>query len=349
MYLSRQCISTYLEPRHSNMFVACYHYHPVRVALASITQTEMKPHIDEHYCLASVKTLAEVFVDNAIIISQDDKAKVSLDVLAVGRTFKTIQTINEPVSVADYDFSVGSKMKLIPSIYLIIDLVNSNNSFCLSQLAIFFRPKYFVGTMLLTHMSDLESIIFNQQFAIAIMKENKVKPVWVLLVDGEPDENPKYMKNIIQQSAYNSVKHSMASLFEKLAGIMLSIDEFRSHLDSQEKVLNKDLAYKNFEFARKSLCDIWERDNIHDQIKQPFTEIGSSSWEWIEDHTQICHYSLNIKKCKNPQCCNEYRVADIALLLDQNNRFLLPIMKGKDQHYINSIHTLQYYDKLKIL
>ncbi|CAG8772222.1 25657_t:CDS:1, partial [Gigaspora margarita] len=90
------------------------------------------------------------------------------------------------------------------------------------------------------------------------------------------------------QSAYNPIKCFMASLFKKLAGIMLPIDEFRSHLNSQEKVVNEDLVCKNFEFAGKSLCDIWKRDNIHgrpviteyvDQIKQPFTEIGSSLWE----------------------------------------------------------------------
>ncbi|CAG8828989.1 29457_t:CDS:2, partial [Gigaspora margarita] len=146
-----------------------------------------------------IKTLAEVFVDN--------KAKVSLGVSAVGHTFKTIQTINEPVLVADHDFLVGSKIKLIPSVYLIIDPANSNDSFRLGQLAIFIRPKYFYN------------------------EKNKVKPVWVLLVDGGPDENPKHMKNIIH--AYNPIERSIASLFEKLADITLLIDEFRSHLDSQ--------------------------------------------------------------------------------------------------------------------
>ncbi|CAG8808162.1 11577_t:CDS:1, partial [Dentiscutata erythropus] len=40
---------------------------------------------------------------------------------------------------------------------------------------------------------------------------------------------------------------------------------------------------------------------------------------------------------------------NVALLLDQNNGFLPPIMKSKNQHYTNPIHALQYYDKLKIL
>jgi hypothetical protein len=40
-----------------------------------------KHYIDEHYCLAfvkSAKVFTEVFTDEAVIISQDDKAKIRL-------------------------------------------------------------------------------------------------------------------------------------------------------------------------------------------------------------------------------------------------------------------------------
>src|ERR1043165_5135773 len=100
----------------------------------------MKSHIDEHYCLASVKAarvFAEVFADEAIIIFQDDKAKVRLGILTVGRMFKTIQTINEPVIIEDNDFPVGSKMKLIPSVYLINNPADSSNTLQTGQLSIF--------------------------------------------------------------------------------------------------------------------------------------------------------------------------------------------------------------------
>ncbi|CAB4440867.1 unnamed protein product [Rhizophagus irregularis] len=305
--------------RHQNTFATRHHHHPAQVGLASVARIEMKSHVNEHYCLASVKAakmFAEIFADEAIIVSQDDKAKVGLGTPAVGRTFKTIQTINEPVTVEDHDFPVGSKMKLIPSVYLIIDLTDSNN---------------------------------------------QVRPIWVLLVDGGPDKNPKHMKNIIQyahlfrdlnldylticthapgQSAYNPVERSMASLSGKLA-----VDE--------------ELARQNFEFSGKKLCDIWKRDDIYgkpvtveyvDQEISPFDESDSSiSWKWIENHTQICRYSLDIKKCKNRECCSEYRALNAAILLNENDGFLSPVTKGKDGHFINPIHVLQYYDRLKIL
>ncbi|CAB4484289.1 unnamed protein product [Rhizophagus irregularis] len=84
----------------------------------------MNSHVDEHYCLTSVKgvkTFALAFPQDVVLISQDDKAKVLLRIAAVGRTFKTIQATNEPVSIPDYDFSKAIKHKLIPSVYLLIN------------------------------------------------------------------------------------------------------------------------------------------------------------------------------------------------------------------------------------
>src|ERR1043165_3199923 len=63
---------------------------------------------------------------------------------------------------------------------------------------------------------------------------------------------------------------------------------------------------------------------------------------------QICHYLLNIRKCKNNKCYDKYRALDAAILLNENNRFFSLTMKGKDGHFINPIHALQYYNKLKI-
>ncbi|CAB4477164.1 unnamed protein product [Rhizophagus irregularis] len=380
-YLSRQCLSTYLQPRHQNTFAARRHHHPTKVGLASVVQTEMKTHIDEHYCLASVKaarTFAEVFADETIIISQDDKAKIGLGIPAVGRTFKAIQTTNEPVTVEDHDFPMGSKMKLIPSVYLIINPADSSDTLRTGQLSIFIRPEYFIGTSSATHMVDLKNIISNEKFSATLKKENEVKPILILLVDGGPDENPKHMKNIIQyahlfrtldldyltirthapgQSAYNPVERSMASLSAKLAGITLPIGEFGSHLNSQGNVVDEELARKNFEYSGKRLCDIWERDDIHgkpvtveyiNQKKNPFDNEPPILWNWIERHTQMCRYSLDIKKCKDRECCYEYRAPDVATLLDENNGFLPSIIKGRDGHFINSIYALDYYDKLKI-
>ncbi|CAG8770970.1 8402_t:CDS:2, partial [Gigaspora margarita] len=363
---------------------ARHHHHSAKVSLASVAKTDMKQHVDEHYCLASIKAaqvFVAVFASDTVVVSQDDKAKIGLGIPVVGCTFKTIQSINEPVTVEDHDFPKGSKIKLILSVYLLIDPNNSNTILHSGRLAIIIRPEDFMGTSLLTHMTDLLSLVNNQDFASVLLKENNVGPIWVFLVDRGPDKNPKHFKNIIEycnllqaldldyltvrmhapyQSAYNPVERSMASLSEKLAGITLPIDEYGVLLDSQGNVVDEELAWHNFEFSGNRLCELWNRDDIYgkpvtvqyvNQISQPFDDIDdivSPTWEWIEHHAQLCRYSLDLKKCKNHQCCHEYRAPDAALLLDQNDGFFPPVAKGKNGHYIDPIHAFQYFDKLKI-
>ncbi|CAI2191434.1 6582_t:CDS:2, partial [Funneliformis geosporum] len=107
-------------------------------------------------------------------------------------------------------------------------------------------------------------------------KEGKVRPIWILLVDSEPDENLRHMKNIIHyahlfhaldlnyltirihtqgQNAYNLVERNIASLFTKL----------------YDKILN----------IQKKLCNIWKRNDIYekpvmvkyvDQERHPFND-----------------------------------------------------------------------------
>lgn len=70
---------------------------------------------------------------------------------AVRRTFKAIQIMNEPVSVPDHDFSIATKHKLIPSVYLVINPSNTNDSLHSGKVRIFIRPEYFLSTTCETH------------------------------------------------------------------------------------------------------------------------------------------------------------------------------------------------------
>ncbi|CAB4445231.1 unnamed protein product [Rhizophagus irregularis] len=94
------------------------------VAVAGVSRTETQEHPDGHNCLASVKCarqFSSLFADKSVVISQDDKAKIGLGVPAVGRTFHTLQSVNEPICVADHDFPTGHGQRLISSLYLMIN------------------------------------------------------------------------------------------------------------------------------------------------------------------------------------------------------------------------------------
>ncbi|CAG8839514.1 36651_t:CDS:2, partial [Gigaspora margarita] len=173
----------------------------------------MKPHVDEHYCLVSVKMAKEfaaTFANHSLIISQDDKAKVSL-------------------------------------VYLIINLKNTNKTLYQGHLSIYIQPEYFVRTSSFTYMRDLINISKCDDFVPILKHGDHPKSIWILLVDGGLDKNLKHLKNIAKycylfrelnfdylsvrmhapyQSAYNSVERSMCILSKKLARIELSIDEF---------------------------------------------------------------------------------------------------------------------------
>ena len=279
-------------PSRSNSIAAKAHHHPANIAISSVSRNEKKEHPDEHYCLAAL------FLTHSVIICQDDKAKVPLGIPAVGRTFQTIQSFREPVTLPDHDFPIGMQQKLIPSVYLLINPSDTNDTFRNGQLSIFIRPQYQIGTSSTSHMSDLNSLTQDNRFDEILKVNGQIKPIWILLVDGGPDENPRHMKNIFQyckmfcafdldylsvrthapgQSAYNPVERSMATLSQKLAGITLPIDKYGSHLNSQGKVIDSELAMKNMHYAGEALCardPIFGRSVTTQYIDQKSSPLG---------------------------------------------------------------------------
>ncbi|CAG8812733.1 214_t:CDS:2, partial [Cetraspora pellucida] len=330
-HISYTTVCNYLLPRHQNSIVARKHHHLTNVQVTSISRNEMKEHPNGHYCLASIKAarqFAALFPIFSVIVFQDDKAKIPLGIPAVGKTFKAIQSANEPTTLPDHDFPVGSKQKLIPSIYLLIDPNDTNDTLRSGQLSIYIHSQYEIGTSAMTYMSDLQSLVNNSHFDNRLKVDDKIRPIWVLIVDGSPDENLRHLKNIYQycnmfrsfdldyltvrtyapsQSAYNPVERSMAPLSNRLAGIVLPVDHYGSHLNSQDPI-----------FGKPVITEYVDIENI------PFPNV-----EFPELENNI----------------DNYNVSD---LLATNNGFLLPLVMGKDSHYVNSIHLLEYYDKGKI-
>ncbi|EXX61864.1 hypothetical protein RirG_167160 [Rhizophagus irregularis DAOM 197198w] len=138
--MARTTLNNYLLPQQSNSIAARAHHHPAFVAVASVSCTKIRDHPDGYYCLASVKSarqFATIFADKAVIISQDDKAKIGLGVPAVGWPFRTLQSVHEPVSVANHDFSLENGQKLVPSS---------------------------LGTSSLSHMQDLKNLALDPKY-----------------------------------------------------------------------------------------------------------------------------------------------------------------------------------------
>ncbi len=197
--MARTTLNNYLLPRQTNSIAIRAHHHPTWVAVSGVLWTEIWNYPNGHYCLVSVKyakQFASLFADASVIISQDDKAKIGLGIPAIGWTFHRLQSINEPISVADHDFPVGFEQKLIPSVYLMIKLNEKNDDLRTGQLAIFVCHQWSLGTSSLTHMQDLECLTQDFQYDDVLKFNREIWLIWVLLVNEGSDENPKHLKNI---------------------------------------------------------------------------------------------------------------------------------------------------------
>ncbi|CAG8839327.1 33584_t:CDS:2, partial [Gigaspora margarita] len=202
-------------------FDACRHKKVVKIAIASVFCNETKDHSNRYYCLASIKGARQfvcTFPNVSVIISQDNKAKIDLEILAVGRIFYTLQSASEPVQLPDHDFVCENSQKLILLVYLIIKPNKEND--------------------------DLQT----EQYSEALKINNEIKPILVLLVNGGPNESSRHFKNI--------ESYFMAILLGKLAGIILLIDYFEKHLDSQNNINDTNLVAQNFNYTRMMLYDI---------------------------------------------------------------------------------------------
>ncbi|CAG8825149.1 9710_t:CDS:2, partial [Gigaspora rosea] len=119
-YFLRTTLNNYLLLQNFSSIAAKVHHHPALVAIASVRQ------------------FVAMFSHYSVVISQDDKAKVLLGISAVGKTFQTMQTINENGILASW---------------------------------LFCSPQYNVSTSSNTHMADLITLT-NQESFNNIFKNN---------------------------------------------------------------------------------------------------------------------------------------------------------------------------------
>ncbi len=110
-----------------------------------------------------------------------------------------------------------------------------------------------------------------------------IKPIAILLVDGGPNENPRYPKKFRAairhfkrhnldaifiacqasgQSTFNAVERRMAPLSHDVSELILPHDSLGSHLDSKCRTIDIDPEKLNFWKTGQLLADVWSRTFI---------------------------------------------------------------------------------------
>ena len=151
----------------------------------------------------------------------------------------------------------------------------------------------------LSHAADFNKLLTLKIFDdITRIEAGHVKPVFMITVDGGPDENPRYEKaisvaihHLIEHdmdvffvatnapgcSAYNRVERRMAPLSRELAGLMLPHEHFGSHLDVEGKTVDDALEKTNFDFAGCTLSEVWSGLTIDGyEVESEYIEPDSS-------------------------------------------------------------------------
>lgn len=158
-----------------------------------------------------------------------------------------------------------------------------------------------------THAQDIQRLLDLKEFESFCKTSNgAVKPIFMITVDGGPDESPRYQKvirrniehfkiydldavyvatNAPGRSAYNRVERRMAPLSHGLSGIILQHDHFGNHLDSSGKTIDEELEKQNFKYAADRLSELWN-ELVIDSYPVVATYIDSED-EKIDENSEI--------------------------------------------------------------
>lgn len=292
-----------LLPKNCKTLQGKRHVSTVPVKLVKAQATARKPHDDTHFSASSVKHLKDLAIlfgpKTVCVISQDDKAKVPLGLPAAKKQGPILMRMEYRVQLPDHDFVVAKGHKLIPSVYAGLQILDNAVSYS-GPTYVAIRsgkhdsstaPRHADDIYRLLQLSEFEEMCYVAEESMHQGNEpvpedhepvprpkKQIKPIMIILVDGGPDEGPRYPKTLKYaamnfkrlnldalfvathapgQSASNPVERRMAPLSRDLCGVILPYDSFGRHLDGSGKTVDGELEKCNFKKAGELLAEVW--------------------------------------------------------------------------------------------
>ena len=153
------------------------------------------------------------------------------------------------------------------------------------------------------HFQDMMRVRSLPEFTKSYQTDtHEEKKVMIITVDGGPDENPRYEK---------AIKWSVNYFLEN------SLDAFfmaTNASGSSALTVDKNLELKNFEYAGRTLAEIWSGLVINgNPVVAEFIEddapviVGTKSEDWKACHVRQLRHFLQTVKCTNPKCCSSFQ------------------------------------------
>lgn len=129
-------------------------------------------------------------------LSQDDKSSVHIGVVAAKKQSTMLMNMQARVRLPDHDFSVGSRHLLCPSVIAHCQPDPQTGKIGYSgKTYVAIRSSKHNSSTAFTHHVDLLKFK-DENPDIFVTDGGQVKPILVKGVDGGPDENPRFDKNI---------------------------------------------------------------------------------------------------------------------------------------------------------
>ena len=193
--ITRTALYYRLLPKNSRHIDGKRHVHTVPVRLCRPQSDLRKSHPDAHFAMASVKYARELCTmfdqSNVFFLSQDDKARVPLGIPISKKQTALLMHVEYKVKLPDHDFPIGKRHKLIPSIYAAC-MKKDDGELCYSgpTYAAVRSGKHDTSSAG-SHSEDFDRLVNLTEFSKAAKKDDRVKPLVFVSVDGGPDESPK--------------------------------------------------------------------------------------------------------------------------------------------------------------
>ena len=340
--ISRSGAYIRLLPRDATTVEGRRHHKCVPVRLVRPENNLRKKHPDRMFAKEGFKMgddiAAFIGPDAALYLSQDDKSSVPLGVTAAKKQSSILMSMRYRVRLPDHDFKVGSKHLLTPSVICVCNIDSKNGVTYSGPTFVAVRSAKHNGSSAHSHFEDLVRFAEIEKNTFLMQgSETEFKPVVIKGVDGGPDENPRFEKNINMAcktfedfqldmlmevtnapglSAYNRAERKMYPLSKALTGVVLPYETFGSHLDGQGKTVDTELEEKNFKAAGKILADIWDGMEVDghrvtakyiDDPAKDETKVYKTTNLFKSTHVLETQYFTVILKCDDRSCCQPFK------------------------------------------
>ena len=179
------------------------HVRTVPVQLRKAQNNLRNRHKDADFMFATKEFLQDIVAlfgsKSMFVISVDDKAKVPIGMKAATKQVPLVMYVSYEIRLPDRDFVKATKHKLMPSVYTGCE-IRSPSVWVYPEISysgltyVVIRSGKHDSSTAYSQGKDFNNVMEMKEFQELMKVNNVTKPIAIILCDGGPDENPRFLK-----------------------------------------------------------------------------------------------------------------------------------------------------------